>query len=223
METHPSKCLKYVLVIVNVIFLLLGLALLGLAVYLFVDKTVVIAAIKLTQPVLIAAIVIGGLIALISLLGCCGAAAENSCALCTYGTFISVLIVAEIAIAIVFFVIPTIVNGYVRCQWYPACGGCNSTYCSDANYCSWGCFSILDFLNTNLPDWSTVIGCNTDPSFENCLTHLETYLRDKLIIVGSVAAAFAVIELLGVIGSCILRSQINKYKLEKGPDDDMYR
>lgn len=103
-------CAKYLLCILNFIFFVLGTVIFGVGLWLAVDKHSLIALLKLveseriehfTQPQVIeqlayALLVIGAVMFFMSLLGYLGAMRESRCLLSTYGTFLILLLVAEI-------------------------------------------------------------------------------------------------------------------------------
>lgn len=101
---------KYVLCIFNFLFFVLGTIVLGIGIWLAVDKASLIALLKMvenehinqfTQPQVIeqlayVLIAIGGIMFLMSFMGYCGAIRESKCLLTTYGTFMILLLIAEI-------------------------------------------------------------------------------------------------------------------------------
>ncbi|KAH8234699.1 hypothetical protein KR032_001958 [Drosophila birchii] len=103
-------CAKYLLCIFNFIFFVLGTIIFGVGLWLAVDKHSLIALLKLveserieqfTQPQVIeqlayVLLVIGAVMFFMSFLGYLGAMRESRCLLSTYGTFLILLLVAEI-------------------------------------------------------------------------------------------------------------------------------
>ncbi|EDW69135.1 tetraspanin-18 [Drosophila virilis] len=103
-------CAKYLLCILNFIFFVLGTIIFGVGLWLAIDKHSLIALLKLveseriehfTQPQVIeqmayALLVIGAVMFFMSLLGYLGAMRESRCLLSTYGTFLILLLVAEL-------------------------------------------------------------------------------------------------------------------------------
>ncbi|XP_030385385.1 tetraspanin-18 [Scaptodrosophila lebanonensis] len=103
-------CAKYLLCIFNFIFFLLGTIIFGAGLWLAVDKHSLIALLKLveserieqfTQPQVIeqlayVLLVIGAIMFFMSFLGYLGAMRESRCLLSTYGTFLVLLLIAEI-------------------------------------------------------------------------------------------------------------------------------
>lgn len=115
--TSGAKCAKFSLVLFNIIFFLLGIAILAIGIYVLVDPKfnhfkniasydVVDMAAK--QGVNldyigycgIAFCVFGGVMLLISFLGCCGALKQVRCLLGLYSTVLLIVLLAEIGIGI---------------------------------------------------------------------------------------------------------------------------
>jgi len=97
--------LQGVLLVVNLIIFVCGVAVLGGGIYMqvemskyldFLDNQAVSTAIVL--------IIIGALIALVAFLGCCGSCTSNACLMKTYGALLIILLIAEIGTAVAIYV-----------------------------------------------------------------------------------------------------------------------
>jgi len=105
-------CARVTLIIFNSIFLIVGLAVLGVGIWLVADPNVSsILAIaggagnsNIIRVVAYIFLATGGLIFLVSLFGIIGASRWNKCLLATYIAFITILICAQIAVVILGFV-----------------------------------------------------------------------------------------------------------------------
>ncbi|CAD5125549.1 DgyrCDS13753 [Dimorphilus gyrociliatus] len=103
-----TKCAKYILFFFNIIFFIAGAALLGVGIWMKVDKNFnkYLDVIKIDnnektmQAAIILVIVIGAIIFLTGFLGCCGAIQESSCLLMMYAFIMGLLLLAEITAAI---------------------------------------------------------------------------------------------------------------------------
>ncbi|XP_064480599.1 CD9 antigen-like isoform X2 [Ornithodoros turicata] len=93
-------CLKYTVVILNLLFWLAGIAVVVVSVMLLLDSTKYLANEGKDSYLYLSAIYIllgaGGLMALVGFLGCCGALRESPCMLGTFFIFLLVIIAAEI-------------------------------------------------------------------------------------------------------------------------------
>lgn len=103
-----TKCAKYILFFFNIIFFIAGAALLGVGIWMKVDKNFnkyldvikIDQTDKTMQAAIILVIVIGAIIFLTGFLGCCGAIQESSCLLMMYAIIMGLLLLAEITAAI---------------------------------------------------------------------------------------------------------------------------
>ncbi|CAD7081998.1 unnamed protein product [Hermetia illucens] len=103
---------KYLLCLFNFIFFLLGTVVLGAGIWLAVDKSSLIALLKMvesehlenfTQPRIIedlayVLIACGAVMFLLSFLGYCGALQESTCLLTTYGILMILILLAELTV-----------------------------------------------------------------------------------------------------------------------------
>jgi len=95
-------CIKYIVVLINFIFWLAGVALLSLSIWMYLDTSSYLASdyndkFFISIYILMAA---GSLMTLVGFLGCCGAMQESSCMLGTFSTFVILIFAAEIAGAV---------------------------------------------------------------------------------------------------------------------------
>jgi len=98
-------CVRCFLMGLNILFLLSGLAIVGLSVWLHFDRGMLVHLRMLPLPatpgypmdrIAYALMGIGGGIALVSFLSCCGAWSESSCFLCLYSTLLVLVVLAQI-------------------------------------------------------------------------------------------------------------------------------
>ncbi|XP_038075245.1 tetraspanin-4-like [Patiria miniata] len=112
------ECVKCLLLFFDVIFLLTGIALLGVGIH------VLIGVVNGTYASLIAGVsyiyiayailVIAFIIIIVALIGCCGGVLENKCLLVTFYFFVVLCICLEVSVAIIAFVGLWYEDGYVR-------------------------------------------------------------------------------------------------------------
>ncbi|CAI5648363.1 CD63 antigen [Oreochromis niloticus] len=226
------KCVKYLVFFFNFIFWLCGLALIvvGIMVQVSLNKTL-----KITDPTASAAPIIligvGVVIFFISFFGCCGAFKENYCMVTTFAVLLSLIVIVEIAAAIVGYVfrnkLSTIVHDSVtdmiskykngtrefteavdNLQQNLKCCGVNSSsdwkgFSSEGN-------SVPDSCCKNVTK-----GCGkgtmTDTSKvyqEGCSAALETVLKNNILWVIVAAIVIAILQLLGIVFACCLMKGI---------------
>lgn len=95
-----GKFMKYSLFIINLILFILGLAVCGLGSYALIDNAASIQQIigtNLYVPSAIVLVVFGGITAIVSFLGCCGAIKEVKCLL---GLFFVIMLLLTIVVAL---------------------------------------------------------------------------------------------------------------------------
>lgn len=101
----PSECIKYSLFFLNVFFWLAAVLILGVGVYMMVEKKEAyksLSDLKFDPAVLFVAL--GGALFIITFLGCLGALRENTCMLCCYAGIIGFLLFIELACGVLGFV-----------------------------------------------------------------------------------------------------------------------
>lgn len=101
----PSRIIKYIIFFVNVLFWFLSILVLGIGIFVMVEKREVYS--KLTDlyydPAILF-VVFGGLMFIITFTGCIGALRENTCLLAFYAGIITVLLIMEVVCGIVGFI-----------------------------------------------------------------------------------------------------------------------
>lgn len=104
-EMAPSIVIKYILFFVNMLFWFLSVIILGIGIYVMVEKRDLYS--KLTDlyydPAVIF-VVLGGLMFIVTFTGCLGALRENTCLLCFNVVIIVALLILEVACGIYGFV-----------------------------------------------------------------------------------------------------------------------
>ncbi|CAF1307029.1 unnamed protein product [Adineta ricciae] len=108
------KTIRFVMVVINIFFFLIGLALLAVGIYVMVDPSLqkiqkifpidenVENGFSYLKVVAIVVIVLGGILVIIGFLGCCGAMKQVKLFLILYAIIIGFIIIFEVAITIYF-------------------------------------------------------------------------------------------------------------------------
>lgn len=111
----PSKCIKFSLFFLNVLFWLAAILILGVGVYMMVDKDVDYQSLSdLSFDPAVLFVILGGLLFLITFLGCLGALRENTCMLCCYAIIVGVLLLIEVACGALGFIFREKVEENIR-------------------------------------------------------------------------------------------------------------
>lgn len=111
----PSKCIKFSLFFLNVLFWLAAILILGVGVYIMVEKKDAyqnLSDLKFDPAVLF--VILGGALFIITFLGCLGAVRENTCMLCCYACIVCVLLLVEVSCGVVGFYFRGEVQGGIR-------------------------------------------------------------------------------------------------------------
>ncbi|XP_063365054.1 tetraspanin-9-like [Cydia amplana] len=110
---------KYVLFFANAVFALAGLGLLGVGIAVLVQFSDLVEIVPVAiNSIPIAVIVVGAVVFLISVFGCCGAIRESRCLLIMYSVCMMILAAVKIYLAVVIFRnlsdIYNVVEGWIR-------------------------------------------------------------------------------------------------------------
>ncbi|KAK7490377.1 hypothetical protein BaRGS_00018356 [Batillaria attramentaria] len=114
------KCMKYVLMIFNIIVLLIGAVVLGLGIYIIVADygvnkiSVILGGDDLYESGVILLIVGGAVTIIISFCGCCGAWKENRILLGIYFVVMLLLTIFYVAIVVIGFIFRDNITGHLR-------------------------------------------------------------------------------------------------------------
>ncbi|XP_044178548.1 tetraspanin-33-like [Acropora millepora] len=100
----PSKCTKYSLFFLNILFWLAAVLILGVGVYMMIEKKDAYQSLSdLAFDPAVLFVVLGGALFIITFLGCLGALRENTCMLCFYAGIVGFLLLIEIACGVMGF------------------------------------------------------------------------------------------------------------------------
>jgi len=111
---YISTCVKYTMFFINFMIWIVGLLMVAIGLWAFLDKyntqgiVKVQTAFDIILDLSIVLIVVGGLIFAISFAGCIGALRENTCLLGLYSVTVVIILLSEITLAIVAFVFPNV-------------------------------------------------------------------------------------------------------------------
>lgn len=207
---------KYILFVFNLLCALGGVAILGvgIAFLLRIGDIEKVFDDWNVQVVPILFIVIGAIIFIIAFFGCCGAIKESHCMTVTYSTFLMIMLLAQIVLAIVVFVyigdLQEAVRPVIQRLWnerqnnLQVWDGIQRTLqcCGYNNPGEWG----------NPPASCCAHGgqtCLVGDAFQNgCGSTIHDFISTSGNIIGAVALGVAGIELIGFIFACCLANSI---------------
>ncbi|CAJ0608922.1 unnamed protein product [Cylicocyclus nassatus] len=221
-----NKCVKYIFWIINFLFFVLGAAIVGLALWLRFDNSIlsrVISTIKLDTNslplesyywLLYVVIGFGAVLLILGFLGCCGSACEVIVSLGLYFFFVLVLFIAEIVGIVLYFVNKNsirdnlvtfwrneLVNKYQTSQTIRDALDSiqNQLHCCGASGCS-------DYVQFGA--YPNSCQCYSNSAQIGCATYIWQMLESNLIYVIVVAAIILLVELFAMIFSCLLMSAV---------------
>jgi len=232
-----AKCIKYTLFVINLLFLLAALALIivGAIVQVQGNKSDFGGSVSGAG---IFIIVIGAAVFVVCFFGCAGAINNNYCMVVTYGILLLVILLAEVAGIITGFVLKNKIQstvGDAMIDSQKQYDGKNMTIatqtwdnlhktlhcCGTTGYQSWSNNSFMESTNS-VPDsccLNYTMGCGAGglqpgkPQLfysEGCSTSLSTLFKKYLVAVGAVAAAIAILEVIGIIFAFCLAHSLRK-------------
>jgi len=191
-----SETVKKGLIGMNFLFMLFGLTLLGVGIYMFVTLTNVKSLLSMGLP--IALLIIGTFICMLSCFGCCGAIKRSKPLLLIYLALLLLIILAQILIGWYGYTQTSSLENDLYSQWKGASNSDRNALQDEFNCC--GFYNSTDYPGSNC---NTTITPTTPTDLKGCEAKIKdlckTYLK-VIIVLGSI---FAVIELIGLITSCL--------------------
>ncbi|CAH1257040.1 TSPAN11 [Branchiostoma lanceolatum] len=229
-----ASIIKILLFIFNFIFWIIGIAILAIGIWLRVDdriSKVVAGEIDLGffYTACYVLIVAGAFTMVVGFLGCWGAVKENRLFLLIFAILIGLLVLLEFVAGILAVVYRNDLNVWVEEAVNKALNGervdqkpvefqsfvfeiqnqftcCGLTsYRNWADPCTQGQCKTCTAANTDQ--------CERPPCgsvYNPCLSKLNSFLEDNIIIVGGVGLAFAFLQIVGIVFACILRRNLDE-------------
>ncbi|XP_062913785.1 tetraspanin-8-like [Mobula hypostoma] len=224
-----NGCIKYSMFVFNFLFWLCGSIILGVSIWLRVNKEalkqigeVSISEFYTAMDVLIA---VGAIIMVLGFLGCCGAIRESKCMLLLFFIGLLLILVIQIAAGVLGVTYQSQTESTLKERFKALIPLDNQAEDVKKDVAAlqetYKCCGLLQ----GYQDWAKIPpSCNCKDEDKNectqaggrqvwaksCTAKLASALQKNLVIVAGVAFGLAVIELLGLIFSMILYCQINK-------------
>lgn len=220
------KCVKYLLFLFNLIFVIAGIGLIAAGAYVKIklDQYYDFFGSDYVGPGILL-IIVGVFIFLLAFFGCCGAIKENYCLTMTFAVALGIIFVLEIAGGIAGFVLRDDIEKEIKdilensLKKYTGSNGINKTWdvLQEEFHCC-GANSSDDWkkiANVTIPGscCSKPIGspCPTDEIYkEGCVNKFEDWLKDKVAIIGGVGIGLAFVQVVGILFACCLARAIKK-------------
>lgn len=238
MDGCCESLVKYFMVLCNILFALAGLALIVFGAYVQIDAKDYLNFLGdnyVNTPIFI--IILGGVIFVIALFGCCGAWQEKQCLIYTYSVILVIILIAQVAAAIAAFVLKGDLRREISVNMEKGLmnygiaehGGVTTTWdlvqknlecCGVENYKDWK--NVTAFIDGTVPDscctGGQVENCGkaqapVDPTTiftEGCYNKFSGEFVSNLNIVGGVAAGVALGEMIAIAFACCLGKRIGQ-------------
>lgn len=229
-----SACIKYLLFIFNLVFVVTGLILIivGAVIQgLYENYNSLLDERFFSPPALL--IAVGCIVFVISFFGCCGAVKENHCMILTFSILLLLVFILELSGGIAGYVLRDRARDFLSDRlndslhtynesretqelWYMM--QTSMECCGNKNYTDWKDVFHNDSLPLSCCTRShTAVGldiCNTtsDMHLKGCLEQFGTFVMNHAAILGGVGVGIAFIQLLGVILACLLARHITNYE-----------
>jgi len=225
-----SACIKYLLFIFNLVFVVTGIVLLivgGVIQGLYEKYSTLLDDRFFSAPALL--IAVGAIVFVVSFFGCCGAVKENHCMILTFSILLLLVFILELSGGIAGYVLRDrardflshklnesmhnyINNTETQNLWYEM--QTNLECCGNNNYTDWKDVFQNDSLPLSCCSRSHVmVGvdfCMTTSKvyLDGCLDRFGTFVMNHAAVLGGVGVGIAFIQLLGVVLACLLARHI---------------
>ncbi|XP_069484394.1 tetraspanin-11-like isoform X4 [Ambystoma mexicanum] len=212
-EDYSIICLKYLLFIFNFLFWMGGAAVMAVGIWTILEKSDFLSLLASSTFIVSAFILLfaGGLVMITGFLGCCAVIREQRSCLSTYFSMLLLIFLIELVAGIL---------AYVYYHKLKCCGSNSSADWLNSTY-------IRSTLDRVVPDScckTTTVKCGSRNHPSNiykveggCITKLETFLADHLLIIGAVGIGVACLQVIGGgLTTCFL------YVLYKEDEEDTY-
>jgi len=236
-----GNMLKYVIFLVNFVIFVTGCVVFGFGVAAhlkvgdlngFMDENYFHSSIVL--------MVAGGIIILVTFFGCCGVCTENHCMLYIFGTLLSLILLMEIAAAVAALVLKDEADKAITTAMtnnlkdyatdkptQDAWGQIqtNLKCCGITDFHDWK--NVTNVGPNDVPDSccvTEVAGCGKDVLVDEdkgsperihtlgCLSTVREMIASNVILVGGIAAAVVILQLIGIVVVCCLANRMREQK-----------
>lgn len=226
------KCIKLLLFVFNLIFVIAGIGLIATGAYVNIKMNEYYDFFGndyLGPGILV--IVVGVLIFLVAFFGCCGAYKENYCLVMTFAVTLTIIFILEIAGGIAGFVlrgkieddVSNVLKDAMKNYGQADHDGVTKAWDKlQEEFTCCGVDNYTDWTNATSTLASPPISCckasnanctttDTNQIFtEGCKRSFQDFLKDKVAIIGGVGIGLAFVQLVGIMFACCLGRAIRK-------------
>ncbi|XP_047477072.1 CD63 antigen-like [Penaeus chinensis] len=233
------KCIKYLLFIFNLLFVLSGCTLIIVGAVIEAHYSLYLDFIShsyISAPSIL--IAVGVLIFVVGFFGCCGAIKENHCMVVTFAVLLCMIFVVQLGVGITSYVLSSDVEEFLEVNMRKSMHNYNSSRtgvyrtwnvvqhehacCGTMGYIDWRSTTYGESVN-GVPDacckeFTTDCGRNvfSDSSklpFINeggCFDKLKGDVKDNITILGGVAIGIGCVQLIGIAFACCLAKSLKR-------------
>ncbi|AWO98101.1 Tetraspanin [Scophthalmus maximus] len=205
-EDWVTVCLKYLLFVFNFLFWVGGAAVLGVGVWTLVEKSDYLSLLASSTFAVSAYILIlaGSLVVVTGFLGCCAVIREQRSCLSTYFFCLLFIFLIELVAGVL---------AYVYYQRFKCCGSNNSHDWRVSVYISSKHADARIVPDSCCKSITPLCGQRDHPSNiykveGGCITKLEQFLADHLLVIGAVGIGVACLQICGMVFTCCLHRRI---------------
>jgi len=200
-------CIKYITLLVNLLFLITGIILIALGAYALTEGVDEISSVTLSALV----ITLGCFVFIVSMFGCIGAAKENCSFFMVYSILVFIFIFIEIAFGVI---------AWVKRDDIPALADTNWSYLYDHDRaaieriettfkcCGWENVNDRAVPPYDNDDTRTCVGEYPDHGDLSCQTSVTDSIENGMVVLGITAISVAVFQLFCLLFSCCLFSRL---------------
>lgn len=223
-----SACIKYLLFIFNLVFVVTGVLLLSVGAVilgLYDIYSNILDDRFLSAPALL--IVVGAIVFVVSFFGCCGAVKENHCMILTFSILLLLVFILELSGGIAGYVLRDRARDFLSNKlngsmyeynsntemWYTL--QTSMKCCGNNNYTDWEhVFPNHSLPLSCCPQSHVAVGvdiCNTTTPYlykDGCLEQFGKFVMKHAAVLGGAGIGIAFVQLLGVVLACLLARHI---------------
>jgi len=225
-----STCIKYLLFIFNLVFVVTGIVLLIVGAVIlgsYKDYSFLLDDRFFSAPALL--IAVGAIVFVVSFFGCCGAVKENHCMILTFSILLLLVFILELSGGIAGYVLRDSARDFLSDKLNKSMHSYNSSTesqefwyrmqtsmecCGTNGYRDWQDVFHNDSLPLSCcPRSSAAVGldvCNATSTVypKGCLEQFGTFVMNHAAVLGGAGVGIAFIQLLGVVLACLLARHI---------------
>ena len=207
-----SENTKKALIGLNFLYMLFGLTLVGLAIYLFVSLGNVKSLLSMGLP--IAMLVLGTFICMLSCFGCCGAIKRSKALLIMYLALLLLLILGQFLAAWFGYSQSSDLENKLYNEWQDVSDHDKNALQDEFNCC--GFYNSTDYPGSNCVNTTT-----SDDDPPGCVDQIKDTVKQYFKVIIIIGSIFAAVELVGLLTSCMFLCCYESYEKYASDEEDM--